>query len=114
MLDTDLPDMFTIQVKRINEQVSRNSKRFPYDFSFQLSLDEWQLLKSQIATSSKSKGGKVKAPRVFTEHGIAMLASGEWRITRTSPVAPWGRHLTRRNTPRAKSPSGATQNGEWP
>ncbi|MFM7106301.1 MAG: ORF6N domain-containing protein, partial [Flavobacteriales bacterium] len=74
MLDTDLSDMFTIQVKRINEQVSRNSKRFPYDFSFQLSLDEWQVLKSQIATSTSSKGGKVKAPRVFTEHGIAMLA----------------------------------------
>jgi hypothetical protein len=75
MLDTDLSAMFSVQVKRINEQVSRNSKRFPNDFSFQLSSEEWQLLKSQIATSTATKGGKVKVPRVFTEHGIAMLAT---------------------------------------
>jgi hypothetical protein len=75
MLDTDLSAMFSVQVKRINEQVSRNSKRFPNDFSFQLSSEEWQLLKSQIATSTATKGGKVKVPRVFTEHGIAMLTT---------------------------------------
>ena len=75
MLDTDLSAMFSVQVKRINEQVRRNSKRFPNDFSFQLSSEEWQLLKSQIATSTATKGGKVKVPRVFTEHGIAMLAT---------------------------------------
>ena len=70
MLDTDLSAMFSVQAKRINEQVRRNSNRFPNDFSFRLTLEEWQLLKSQIATSTAIKGGKVKVPRVFTEHGL--------------------------------------------
>jgi hypothetical protein len=75
MLDGDLSAMFNVQVKRINEQVTRNSTRFPADFAFLLTAEEWQKLKSQIATSKTSKGGKVKVPRVFTEHGIAMLAT---------------------------------------
>jgi hypothetical protein len=75
MLDSDLSTIFNVQVKRINEQVARNLSRFPTDFAFQLSSDEWHQLKSQIATSTNTKGGKVKVPRVFTEHGIAMLAT---------------------------------------
>ena len=75
MLDSDLSTIFNVQVKRINEQVARNLSRFPTDFAFQLSSDEWHQLKSQIATSNNTKGGKVKVPRVFTEHGIAMLAT---------------------------------------
>jgi hypothetical protein len=75
MLDSDLSAIFNVQVKRINEQVARNLSRFPTDFAFQLSSDEWRQLKSQIATSTNTKGGKVKVPRVFTEHGIAMLAT---------------------------------------
>jgi hypothetical protein len=75
MLDSDLSTIFNVQVKRINEQVARNLSRFPTDFAFQLTSDEWHQLKSQIATSTNTKGGKVKVPRVFTEHGIAMLAT---------------------------------------
>ena len=75
MLDSDLSTIFNVQVKRINEQVARNLSRFPTDFAFQLSADEWHQLKSQIATSTNTRGGKVKVPRVFTEHGIAMLAT---------------------------------------
>ena len=75
MLDSDLSEIFNVQVKRINEQVTRNLSRFPSDFAFQLSSGEWHQLKSQIATSNNTKGGKVKVPRVFTEHGIEMLAT---------------------------------------
>jgi hypothetical protein len=75
MLDSDLSIIFHAQVKRINEQVKRNIQRFPETFSFQLNPAEWTLLKSQIATSKQKAGGKTKPPRVFTEHGIAMLAS---------------------------------------
>jgi hypothetical protein len=75
MLDSDLSILFDVQVKRINEQVSRNLNRFPNEFAFQLTQEEWQPLKSQNATSIPGKGGKVKAPRVFTEHGVTMLAT---------------------------------------
>ena len=75
MLDSDLALIFHAQVKRLNEQVKRNIQRFPEAFSFQLSATEWIILKSQIATSTQKPGGKTKSPRVFTEHGIAMLAS---------------------------------------
>ena len=75
MLDSDLSKLFNVQVKRINEQVNRNSKRFPPEFAFQLTPEEWRPLKSQFATSLHGKGGKAKAPRVFTEHGVAMLAT---------------------------------------
>lgn len=75
MLDSDLSNILYAQVKRINEQVKRNIQRFPETFSFQLNTAEWTILKSQIATSQQKAGGKTKPPRVFTEHGIAMLAS---------------------------------------
>lgn len=75
MLDSDLSNILHAQVKRINEQVKRNIQRFPETFSFQLNTAEWTILKSQFATSQQKAGGKTKPPRVFTEHGIAMLAS---------------------------------------
>jgi len=75
MLDSDLAEIFQVPTKRINEQVKRNSSRFPEAFCFQLNNTEWQDLKSQFATSFKGQGGKVKLPWVFTEHGIAMLAT---------------------------------------
>ena len=75
MLDSDLSMLFDVQVKRINEQVSRNLNRFPNEFAVQSTQEEWRHLKSQIANSIPGKGGKVKAPRAFTEHGIAMLAT---------------------------------------
>ena len=73
MLDSDLAELFGVPVKRLNEQVKRNIKRFPNDFMFQLTKEEFAILKSQIATSSW--GGKRKLPFVFTEHGAVMLAS---------------------------------------
>lgn len=73
MLDKDLADMYDVEVKRLNEAVRRNNTRFPYDFMFQLSVVEWNNLKTQIATSSW--GGVRKLPFVFTEQGVAMLSS---------------------------------------
>jgi hypothetical protein len=75
MLDSDLAALYGVSTKRINEQVQRNRERFPNDFAFQLTAQEFADLKSQNATSSLSHGGKRKLPRVFTEHGVAMLAS---------------------------------------
>ena len=73
MLDRDLAELFSVETKRINEQVKRNLSRFPEDFMFQLSEIEFQNLKSQFATSSW--GGIRKVPYVFTEHGVLMLSS---------------------------------------
>jgi phage regulator Rha-like protein len=74
MLDFDLAMIYGVTTKRLNEQLKRNRLRFPADFAFQLTVQEFRTLKSQIATSS-SHGGKRKLPRVFTEHGALMLAS---------------------------------------
>lgn len=73
MLDRDLAQMYGVETKRLNEQIKRNMKRFPEDFMFQLTKEEFQNLKSQFATSSW--GGTRKLPYVFTELGVAMLSS---------------------------------------
>ena len=73
MLDRDLAALYGIENKRLNEQVKRNIMRFPEDFMFQLDKNEFQNLKSQIATSSW--GGTRKLPFAFTEHGVLMLSS---------------------------------------
>ena len=78
MIDKDLALLYGVETKRLNEQVKRNIERFPEDFMFQLTMEEYQLincqdLKSQIATSSW--GGTRKRPYAFTENGIAMLSS---------------------------------------
>ena len=52
MLDSDLAELYGVESKRINEQVKRNAKRFPEDFMFKLSKDEWKTLRSQFATSN--------------------------------------------------------------
>jgi phage regulator Rha-like protein len=89
MLDRDLAELYGVSVKRLNEQVRRNIERFPSGFMFQLSASEFADLKSQIATSSSdgklahlksqiatsSWGGIRKAPKVFTEQGVAMLSA---------------------------------------
>jgi len=75
MLDADLAFLYGVPLKRLNEQVQRNIQRFPADFMFQLSIEEYSNLKSQFATSSLGHGGKRKLPFVFTEHGVAMLSS---------------------------------------
>lgn len=73
MLDKDLTELYGVEVRRLNEAVKRNIKRFPEDFMFQLDDNEWENLKSQFATSSW--GGTRKLPYAFTEQGVAMLSS---------------------------------------
>jgi len=83
MLDSDLAAIYGVTTRRLNEQLRRNRSRFPDDFAFQLTAEEFKNMKSQIATSSlrsqfvtsSSHGGKRKLPWVFTEHGALMLAS---------------------------------------
>ena len=74
MLSIELAALYGVEVKRLNEQVKRNIKRFPDDFMFQLSDTEYEILKSQFATSSW--GGIRRAnPYAFTEQGVAMLST---------------------------------------
>ena len=75
MLDSDLAEIYGVETKRLNEQVKRNSERFPDDFMFQLTDNEANSLRSQSATSKKGRGGRRYNPYVFTEHGAVMLAS---------------------------------------
>ena len=75
MLDSDLAKLYGVLTKRLNERVSRNEERFPSDFAFQLTEQEFMNLKSQFATSSFGHGGRRKLPWVFTEHGVAMLST---------------------------------------
>ncbi len=75
MLDSDLAKLYGVTTRRLNEQVRRNLKRFPDDFMFQLTSEEEESLRSQIATSKKGRGGRRYAPYVFTEQGVAMLSS---------------------------------------
>ena len=73
MIDEDLAEMYNVETRRLNEQVKRNTKRFPKDFMFALTQKEFKNLKSQNATSSW--GGRRKLPNAFTEQGVAMLSS---------------------------------------
>jgi len=73
MLDSDLSELYEVQTKVLNQAVKRNIDRFPEDFMFQITDEEWEILKSQFVTSSW--GGKRKLPQVFTEYGILMLSS---------------------------------------
>ncbi len=75
MLDRDLAKLYGVETKRINEQVKRNLERFPEDFMFKLTVDEYEILRSQIATSSLKHGGSRYQPLVFTENGVAMLST---------------------------------------
>lgn len=74
MLDSDLAKLYGVATKSLNQAVKRNSKRFPADFMFQLSPEEFETLRSQIVTS-KSRGGRKTLPYAFTEQGVAMLSS---------------------------------------
>jgi hypothetical protein len=75
MLDSDLAEVYGVAVKRLNEQVKRNRRRFPADFMFQLTAREASVLRSQFATSKTGRGGRRSRPYAFTEHGAVMLAS---------------------------------------
>ena len=86
MLDADLAELYGVPIKRLNEQVRRNSERFPEDFMFQLTTEEFANLKSEFETSSlrsqiatsnnpAGRGGRRHLPYAFTEHGAIMAAS---------------------------------------
>lgn len=72
MLDRDLAELYQVTTSALNQAVKRNNKRFPPDFMFQLTNQEFANLKSQIVTSSW--GGVRKMPYAFTEQGVAMLS----------------------------------------
>lgn len=73
MLDEDLAKLYGVETKVLNQAVSRNKDRFPEEFMFQLSIEEFKNLRSQIVTSRL--GGRRYMPFAFTEHGTVMLAS---------------------------------------
>ncbi|MBN4081276.1 ORF6N domain-containing protein [Caldithrix abyssi] len=73
ILDRDLAEMYSVETKRLKEAVRRNLERFPSDFMFELSKDEFENLRTQFATSSW--GGARYMPMAFTEQGVAMLSS---------------------------------------
>lgn len=74
MLDRDLAELYGVETKRLNEQVKRNIERFPEDFMFQLTKEEFENWKSQFATSNSIVMGARKRPYAFTEQGVAMLS----------------------------------------
>ncbi|MHB8743946.1 MAG: ORF6N domain-containing protein [Sulfuricaulis sp.] len=76
LLDADLATLYGVTTKRLNEQVRRNRERFPEDFVFPLAPDEYEALRSQIATLKPGRGQHRKyLPYVFTEHGAIMAAA---------------------------------------
>jgi hypothetical protein len=77
MIDKDLAEMYGVNTKVLNQAVKRNVQRFPEDFMFQLTKNEWETLRSQNVTLEEKGRGKYPKylPKVFTEHGVAMLSS---------------------------------------
>jgi len=75
ILDTDLAELYGVQVRHLNQQARRNAKRFPAAFRFQLSPHEWKILRSQNVISSEGHGGARYRPYAFTEHGAIMAAT---------------------------------------
>jgi len=75
ILDADLAALYEVETRRLNEQVKRNKGRFPEDFMFQLTKEEWKALRSQFAISKPGRGGRRHFPYAFTEHGALMAAS---------------------------------------
>ncbi len=75
MLDGDLAKIYGVPTFRFNEAIKRNRHRFPADFMFQLTRDEFDSLTSQIAMSKPRRGGRRTLPYAFTEHGALMAAN---------------------------------------
>jgi hypothetical protein len=79
LLDSDLAALYEVETKRFNEAVRRNAARFPADFMFQITADEWVALRSQFATLEAAKGERGRhrkyLPYAFTEHGAIMAAN---------------------------------------
>jgi hypothetical protein len=75
MIDAHLAVLYGVSTRALNQAVARNPDRFPSDFAYQLTQQEFTDLKSQIVTSKSARGGTQKLAWVFTEHGVAMLSS---------------------------------------
>ncbi|WP_378187399.1 ORF6N domain-containing protein [Aquimarina sp. W85] len=73
MLDQDLAELYSVETKQLKRQVRRNIERFPEDFMFELTKEEFDVLRSQFGTSNR--GGTRYMPMAFTEQGVAMLSS---------------------------------------
>jgi len=74
MIDRDLANLYGVETKRLKEAVKRNIERFPEDFMFEMTKDEFNNWRSQIATSNSEKMGLRYAPFCFTEEGVTMLS----------------------------------------
>jgi bifunctional pyridoxal-dependent enzyme with beta-cystathionase and maltose regulon repressor activities len=75
MLDFDLAELYEVETRVLNQAVIRNIDLFPEDFMFQLSLNEWEGMSSQIVMTYPLKRPKNALPFAFTEHGVTMLAN---------------------------------------
>lgn len=75
MLDFDLAEMYQVETRVLNQAVKRNIERFPKDFMFQLTSEEWNSMSSQFVMTSRMKRPKSAIPLAFTEHGVVMLSS---------------------------------------
>ena len=75
MLDFDLARLYEVETRSLNQTVKRNARRFPQDFMFQLTEQEWILISSQFVTTSRMKRPKKSLPYAFTELGALMLSS---------------------------------------
>ena len=74
MLDFDLAELYEVQTKALNQAVKRNVQRFPVDFMFRLTLNEWESMRSQNLTAYLNKRNVTATPYAFTEQGLAMLS----------------------------------------
>ena len=74
MLDFDLAEMYRVETKNLNLSVKRNERRFPTDFMFQLTKEEWDVLRLQFETSNVKRGGRRYMPYVFTEQGVILFS----------------------------------------
>ena len=76
MLDADLAQLYGVETRVLVQAVKRNLARFPEDFMFQLSAEEWEVLRSQsVISNAEGRGGRRTAPYAFTEQGVAMLST---------------------------------------
>jgi len=76
LFDADLATLYGVETRTLNQAVARNRERFPLDFMFRVTAEEWTILRSQIVISSSSGWGGVRyLPYAFTEQGVAMLSS---------------------------------------
>lgn len=75
MFDYDLASMYGVETRVLNQAVKRNITRFPEDFMFQLTREEWESMSSQFVMTYSTKRPKTSLPYAFTEHGVVMLSS---------------------------------------